>query len=70
MRDLCQARNKARVGDIIEIVANLRVTPEKLRAWCDTMGDHVIRAERDAGAFVAHVQVEGGETDCNAKPYR
>ena len=70
MRDLCEARNKARVGDTIEIIAGLCVTPEKLRAWCDAMGDHLIRAEPVVGAFVADIRVAGGETDCNAKPYR
>ena len=55
MRNLCLARGKARMGNVTEIVSNLFVTPEKLRSWCDTMGNHLIRMERDAGVFVAHV---------------
>ena len=70
MRDLCRVRSKAKMGDIIEIVSGLLVTPQKIRAWCDTMGDHLVRTERDAGVLVAHIQVAGAEADCNAKPYR
>ena len=58
------------MGDIIEIVSNLLVTPEKLKVWCDATGDHLVRTERDMGVFVAHVQVVGGGLGCNAKTYR
>ena len=70
MRDLCRVRGKARVGDVIEVVSGLLVTPEKLRAWCDAMGDRLVRTERGAEVLVAQIQIAGLDGDCSAKPRR
>lgn len=58
------------MGDIIETVSGLLVTPEKPSASCDTVGDHLVRTECDAGVSVSHIQIAGAEVDCNAKPRR
>lgn len=70
MRDLCQVRRRARIGDFIEVVSNPLVTPDKVKSWCATMGDNLVRTERGAGVFVAQIQIAGAGAGCTAKPYR